>query len=96
VLQQDVDVYRSMPLMLDITRLRHLVPSAYRKPVFRAFYDPVSTHDDQDSNDGRTLPELIHQLGMTSEHPGECLSLHPEYFFCFSLGHFLIEFLPTS
>jgi hypothetical protein len=88
VLQQDVDVYRSMPLMLDITRLRHLVPSAYRKPVFRAFYDPVSTHDDQDSNDGRTLPELIHQLGMTSEIQVSACHCILSTFSAFRLGIF--------
>jgi hypothetical protein len=48
-----------MPPMPDITRSQHLQPLAYQKPVFRPSYDPVSTDDDQDSDDGRTLAEVI-------------------------------------
>jgi hypothetical protein len=28
-----------------------------------SFYDPVSTHDDQESDDGRTLAKVIKGLG---------------------------------
>jgi hypothetical protein len=48
-----------MPSMPDITRPRHLQPSAYQKPVFHLSYDPVSTDDDQENDDGRTLAEVI-------------------------------------
>jgi hypothetical protein len=56
LLQQDVNVYRSMPPMPDITRL--LQSSAYQKPDFHPSYDPICTDDDQDSDDGRTLAEV--------------------------------------
>jgi hypothetical protein len=59
VLQQDMDVYRSMPPMLDIICPRHLQPSAYQKSVLHPSYDSVSIDDDQDSDDGRTLVEVI-------------------------------------
>jgi hypothetical protein len=49
--------------MLDITSPRHLQPSVYQRPVFHPSYDPVNTDDDQDSDNGRTLAEVIKGQG---------------------------------
>jgi hypothetical protein len=59
LLQQDVDVYTSMPPMPNITCPQHLQPSAYQKPVFHPSYDPVSIDNNQDSDVGHTLAKVI-------------------------------------
>lgn len=62
MLQDDVNVYRSMPPMPDILRPSHTLLRVYQQHVddpdtTRLDHDPV-TSEEEDSNDGRTLADL--------------------------------------
>jgi hypothetical protein len=52
LLQDDVNVYRSMPSMPDIYHLSHLMPS-------RPTIDSESMEDDEGTDDDRTFAEVI-------------------------------------
>ncbi|RLM99027.1 hypothetical protein C2845_PM06G33700 [Panicum miliaceum] len=75
--KQDVNLYRSMPPMPDIERPLHLQPLVYQVPICRPSYDPISSHNDQESDDSRTLAQVVKgkEGGST---PGDDLVLsHP-------------------
>jgi hypothetical protein len=56
LLQDDINVYRSMPPMLNIERLSHLMPSMFEASrICRPTVDPVSGEDDEGTDDDRTL-----------------------------------------
>jgi hypothetical protein len=51
-----------MPLMTDIARPLHPEPLAYQVHISHPSYDPIThwqTDDDQDSDDSRTLAEVV-------------------------------------
>jgi hypothetical protein len=80
-----VNVYRSMPPMLDIDRPSHMMPSAFRAPkTSRPTIDPISGEEDEGTDDDRTLAEVIKgkrkrtsQEGMSSSG-GDLLPNHPK------------------
>jgi hypothetical protein len=56
LLQDDVNVYRSMPPMPDLQHPDHMMPSAFRAPkTSRPTIDQVSGEDDEGTDDDRTL-----------------------------------------
>jgi hypothetical protein len=60
LLQDDVNVYRSMPLMPDLQCPDHMMPSTFRVPkTSRPIIDPVSGEKDEVTDDDRTLAEVI-------------------------------------
>jgi hypothetical protein len=60
LLQDNVNVYRSMPSMPDLQHPDHMMPSAFRAPkTSRPTIDPVSGEEDEGTDDDRTLAEVI-------------------------------------
>jgi hypothetical protein len=52
--------------MPDIACPQHLQPSAYQAPIYRPSYDPVSSDDDQDSDNSHTLVQVVKGKGKKS------------------------------
>jgi hypothetical protein len=60
LLQDDINVYKSMPPMPDLQRLDHIMPSAFQAPkTSRPTIDRVSGEEDEGTYDDRTLVEVI-------------------------------------
>jgi hypothetical protein len=58
--QDDVNVYKSMPPIPDIDCPIHTLSSAHQPPKISCpSHDPVSEEEDEGTDDGRTLVEVI-------------------------------------